>query len=49
MERDFRVDSRNLLNGLERETGIEPATSSLGNRLSIGNKYFSSYGVDFRR
>jgi hypothetical protein len=30
MELDFGIDSRNLLNGLERETGIEPATSSLG-------------------
>jgi len=27
-----------LLSGLERETGIEPATFSLGNRPSIANK-----------
>ncbi len=30
MEQDVEVDSRKLLKGLERETGIEPATSSLG-------------------
>jgi len=27
-----------LLNFLERETGVEPATSSLGKRISIVNK-----------
>jgi len=30
MEQDVEADSRKLLKGLERETGIEPATSSLG-------------------
>jgi hypothetical protein len=29
MEQDVEVGSRKLLKGLERETGIEPATSSL--------------------
>ena len=30
MEQGVDVGSRKLLKGLERETGIEPATSSLG-------------------
>jgi hypothetical protein len=30
MEQGVELDSRKLLKGLERETGIEPATSSLG-------------------
>jgi len=30
---------------MERETGFEPATSSLGKRLSIGNKEHSVFGV----
>ncbi len=43
----FGMDNnRNLLKTLERETGIEPATSSLGNWQSIGNKEYSVYGVD---
>jgi len=36
------------LKTLERETGIEPATSSLGNCISIENTEFSVYGVYFR-
>jgi len=33
---------------LERETGIEPATSSLGKWLNIDNKEHRVHGVDFR-
>jgi hypothetical protein len=36
------------LTWLERETGIEPATSSLGNWLNIENKEHKVHGVDFR-
>jgi len=42
------VNDRNLLKTLERETGIEPATSSLGNCISIVYTEFSVYGVYFR-
>ncbi len=46
MEQKKSQCARNLLKTLERETGIEPATSSLGNWLSIENKEYSVYGVD---
>jgi len=42
-----RLD-RNLLKTLERETGIEPATSSLGNWRSIVNKEHSVYRLFFQ-
>jgi len=44
--RNEEVNARNLLNKLERETGIGPATSRLGYWLSIENKEYSVYGVD---
>jgi hypothetical protein len=34
---------------VERETGIEPATSSLGKQPWIVNTEFSVYGVNCRR
>jgi hypothetical protein len=34
---------------MERETGFEPATSSLGNWAKIVNKDFSVSGSDFKR
>jgi len=34
---------------MERETGLEPATSSLGNRLYIDNKEHGVYGVNSER
>jgi len=40
--------ARNLLKTLERETGIEPATSSLGNCISIVYTEFSVYVVYLR-
>jgi len=43
---DRKGYARDLLNTLERETEIEPATSSSGNWLSIENKEYSVYGVD---
>ena len=38
-----------LLDFMERETGIELATSSLGNSLSIENRESERYGINFRR
>jgi len=37
------------LKKVERETGVEPATSSLGNCANIVNKDFSVSGSDFKR
>src|SRR5262245_48665780 len=34
---------------MERETGFEPATSSLGNWANVVNREFSVSGRDFRR
>jgi hypothetical protein len=34
---------------MERETGLEPATSSLGNCMWIENTQHSVYGVNERR
>jgi hypothetical protein len=46
-----RVSERFLevIEKMERETGVEPATSSLGNWANIVNTDFSVSGSDFRR
>ena len=38
-----------VIEKLERETGVEPATSSLGNWANIVNTDFSVSGSDFKR
>jgi integrase len=38
-----------VIDSMERETGFEPATSSLGNRPQIENTDFGVYGVNGRR
>ena len=42
-------DLLEVIEKMERETGIEPATFSLGNRQQIENKEHSVYGVNERR
>ena len=42
-------DVRQIIDKKERETGIEPATSSLGIWDWIVNKEFGVYGLDLKR
>jgi hypothetical protein len=44
MRRGLQVIER-----MERETGLEPATSSLGNWANVVNTEFSVSGRDFKR
>src|SRR4030042_7093186 len=47
--RKRRESARNLLKTLERETGLEPATSGLGNWQSIVNAVFGVHRARFWR